>query len=176
MRLVKRRSTPVIEHDPLPSTSSLVDLGGPGIASTSTGPSSPPSLRQRHSDLDVRFLPNGTPLLRSTSTTRFENQPGPDYSDAGEAHTTRTGGRNVLTASTNANTDAEDPRRSGELSPKDVLDVTMAGSKRNSGGQNRYPPNSLVPGNGWGFGLMRRSRKQDLTIVPPLPLRRDSLS
>ena len=39
--------------------------------------------------------------------------------------------------------------------------------KRDSIGQNRYPPNSLAPGNGWGFGRMRKSRKQDLRIVMP---------
>jgi hypothetical protein len=39
--------------------------------------------------------------------------------------------------------------------------------KRDSTGQNRYPPNSLAPGNGWGFGRMRKSRKQDLRIVMP---------
>lgn len=39
--------------------------------------------------------------------------------------------------------------------------------KRDSTGQNRYPPNSLAPGSGWGFGRMRRSRKQDLRIVMP---------
>lgn len=34
------------------------------------------------------------------------------------------------------------------------------GRKRDSTGQNRYPPNSLKPSNGWGFGRMRRTRKQ----------------
>ena len=39
--------------------------------------------------------------------------------------------------------------------------------KRDSTGQNRYPPNSLAPGSGWGFGRMRKSRKQDLRIDMP---------
>ena len=172
MRLIKRRSNPVFEHEPLPSTISLVDLGGPGVASTSSTNLNPPSLHQRHSDLDVR-LPK-----RESSTTphpypksKLENHTGTDYSDVHTGSRTR-GNRNVLTARVG---DEDDSRRSGEASPRGGMDEMILGNKRASGGQNRYPPNSLVPGNGWGFGLMRRSRKQDMTIVPPLPLRRDSL-
>jgi hypothetical protein len=47
------------------------------------------------------------------------------------------------------------------------------GRKRDSTGQNRYPPNTLAPGSGWGFGRMRRSRKQDLKVTTPV--RADSL-
>lgn len=49
----------------------------------------------------------------------------------------------------------------------------ICGRRRDSTGQNRYPPNSLEPGNGWGFGRMRKSRKQAAKVVAPL--RRDSL-
>jgi hypothetical protein len=49
----------------------------------------------------------------------------------------------------------------------------ISGRKRDSRGQNRYPPNALEPGNGWGFGRMRRSRKQSTKVVAPL--RTDSL-
>jgi len=52
-----------------------------------------------------------------------------------------------------------------------VVDTDMVGGvddrKRDSTGQNRYPPNSLAPGSGWGFGRMRKSRKQDLRIDMP---------
>jgi hypothetical protein len=41
------------------------------------------------------------------------------------------------------------------------------GRKRDSTGQNRYPPNTLAPGSGWGFGRMRRARKQDLQVAMP---------
>ena len=188
MRLIKRRSTPVIEHDPLPASISLVDLGGPGVASTSTTLSTPPSLYQRHSDLDVR-LPYRLPHSHSHSNAAPTSTPprscpkvddylGTDCSIA-DAHTSRTGKWNVLTASASsasAKEADEDPRRSGEFSPRDGPNETIVGNKRESGGQNRYPPNSLVPGTGWGFGLMRRSRKQDMTVVPPLPLRMNSLS
>ena len=47
--------------------------------------------------------------------------------------------------------------------------------RRDSSGQNRYPPNSLAPGNGWGFGQMRRRRKQDLVIGVDMPERVESL-
>lgn len=179
MRLIKRRSTPVIEHDPLPASVSLIDLGGPGVASTSTTLSTPPLLHQRHSNLDVRLPyrlshshtpPASTPQL---SYPKVENHPGTDCSDA-DTHTSRSGKWNVLTAT--AKGDEQDSLRSGDVSPRGGSNETIPGNKRESGGQNRYPPNSLVPGNGWGFGLMRRSRKQDMTIVPPLPLRMDSLS
>lgn len=194
MRLIKRRSTTAIEHDQLPSSISLVDLGlgDPGVVSTSTTLSSPPSLFQHHSELDVRLLKTyptlpsasasaSTPRSHPNPKLRLENpnRPGTEHLD-GDAHITRTGRWNVSTASADTNTNAhengEDPRRAGDVSPTtDGIDDTIAGTKRNSGGQNRYPPNSLVPGNGWGFGLMRRTRKQDMAIVPPLPLRRDSL-
>jgi len=51
------------------------------------------------------------------------------------------------------------------------VDTEMIGGvddrKRDSTGQNRYPPNSLAPDRGWGFGRMRKSRQQDLRIVMP---------
>lgn len=174
MRLIKRRSAPVFEHDPLPSSISLVDLGGPGIASTSR---SPPPLYPNHSALDVR-LPNRHDPSTLTSTSQYtypqlENPTGAEYLDA---HTS--GNRNVFKASnsTSHSIDDEDRRWSDDVSPRERIDESQAGKKRDSGGQNRYPPNSLIPGNGWGFGRMRRSRRQDMAIVPPLPLRRDSLS
>lgn len=39
-------------------------------------------------------------------------------------------------------------------------DGKLENRKRDTSGDNRYPPNSFVLGYGWGFGRMRKARKE----------------
>lgn len=180
MRLLKRRSAPTFARESLPSTLSLVELPGPGVASTSTQHA--PPLPKSHSVLDVHLPP-----LPNKPTPRTPKTASRVGTELAEAHGAPSG--NVLSSSLNPDGGDEDRRWTHASSGtgrtvKADAEVAAAPSstsssvttaKRDSGGQNRYPPNSLIPGNGWGFGRMRKSRKQDIVTMSP-PLRKDSLS
>jgi hypothetical protein len=44
-----------------------------------------------------------------------------------------------------------------------IQDGHVEERKRDASGENRYPPNSFVLGYGWGFGRMRKARKEKKT-------------
>lgn len=171
MRLLKRRSAPTFAHDPPPSTFSLVDLPGPGVASTSTSHAPPllPPLPKSHSAFDIHHTPLPNKPMPTPRTPIGAEYP--------EAHNNPIGG-NVFSSLRNLDGSDEDRRwldHSESASVKARSMTAVAAGKRDSEGQNRYPPNSLVPGSGWGFGRMRKSRRPDVVNAIP-PLRRDSLS
>lgn len=176
MRLIKRRSAPVIPQYQPPSTSttSLNDRDFSRDASGTRPFEVPPPLPKSSSSFDVR-LP-GTTLSGPSfggggigggrKFSAFSHVPGTEVPEAD----------NLRGNDPSSLGDEGRRRPSTSKHQEDIDGDGAAGKKRDSTGQNRYPPNSLVPGTGWGFGRMRRSRKQDVKALPPLPLRRCSLS
>ena len=195
MKLTKRRSSPYLPV-PVPSTLWIPDSHHPSpspnttpLASRSTA-SLIPKIKAARIPFRRRGESAGPELLRSNANNNGNFGTDYDYNYAVEAQAqTRTqqtqtsgiGYENVFTPS------YDDYHRRPLYSHSTsavvlggIRDMGMAESEedkgrrreRDSTGQNRYPPNTLAPGSGWGFGRMRRARKQDLQIA--MPVRRES--
>ena len=166
MKLTKRRSSPYL---PVPSSLWTTD---------SQRPSPNPSASLYATSLGTRsttsLIPKRLPFRRRGQSAgpelqlRNEENFGADYGYGVEAQTytqQRELGGNVFISSN------DDHCRRPVYTRSISVDTEMIGEvddrKRDSTGQNRYPPNSLAPDRGWGFGRMRKSRQQDLRIVMP---------
>jgi len=179
MKLTKRRSSPYL---PVPSSLWTTD---------SQRPSPNPSASLYATSLGTRsttsLIPKRLPFRRRGQSAgpelqlRNEENFGADYGYGVEAQTytqQRELGGNVFISSND-----DHCRRPVYTRSISAIDCNSGGDmtevvedrRRDSSGQNRYPPNSLAPGNGWGFGQMRRRRKQDLVIGVDMPERVESL-
>jgi hypothetical protein len=177
MKLTKRRSSPYL---PVPSSLWNPDSfhlpspnPTPSIYSTQLGSRSTTSLLPRR----IPFRRRGqsdTPLPLRTDYFGTDAENGVEVSK--HTHTqSQNSSRNDLDGNVFITHDhhSRRPIYSRSISAVDIGIVmnqsegVVDDRKRDSTGQNRYPPNSLAPGSGWGFGRMRKSRKQDLRIVMP---------
>ena len=173
MKLTKRRSSPYLS---VPSSLWIPDSHHPS-------PNFTPYPTPLASQSTTSLLPKRLPFRRRGQSAGPELQlrkddlnSGTDYENRIEAQTytqrqlQQTGGLesdgNVFGFSS-----YDDNCRRPVYTRSISVDTEMVGEvddrKRDSTGQNRYPPNSLAPDRGWGFGRMRKSRQQDLRIVMP---------
>lgn len=172
MKLTKHRSSPYLS---VPSSLWIPDSHHPSpnltpyptqLASQSTTSLIPRRLTSRR-----RGQSAGPELQLGNDNLNF----GTDYGNGVEAQThtqpQHTGGSGIDGNVFGFSSYDDHCRRPVYTRSISVVDSDMFGvvddKKRDRTGQNRYPPNSLAPGSGWGFGRMRKSRKQDLRIVMP---------
>jgi hypothetical protein len=174
MKLTKRRSSPYL---PVPSSLWIPDSHhpspSPSFYTTSLGSRSTTSLLPKRLPFRRRGQSAGPELQLRNENFGF----GPDYEygvEEAQTHIQQTGGieveGNVFATYLYDDNLRRRPVYSRSISAveckMDMVEV-VDDRKRDSTGQNPYPPNSLAPGSGWGFGRMRRSRKQDLKIDMP---------
>lgn len=173
MKLTKRRSSPYL---PAPSSLWLPDSHHP-----SPNPTAHPTplASQSTSSLIPKRLPfrrRGQSAGPELQLRKDDPNLGTDYENRLEAQThTQTQPHQTGGLESDGNvfgfSSYDDHCRRPVYTRSISVNTEMIGGvddrKRDSTGRNRYPPNSLAPDRGWGFGRMRKSRQQDLRIVMP---------